>query len=129
MSTGGLIEIPIVFIALLIRSIIELSLEYKEMKQMRTADGKVHNVDVLVKDEFGKDVGFIKNKKGSYEIITDTSGLSGEQINKQKDFVKKIRQRYSYNSVIAELKKKGYIIAEEEKVQNNTIRLVARKWA
>jgi hypothetical protein len=48
---------------------------------------------------------------------------------KQRDFVNKIRQRYAYNKIVTELKQRGYVIAEEEKVQNNTIKLVARKWS
>jgi hypothetical protein len=129
MSSGGAIGLEIRGLAMLIKSIIDLGLEYKELKSMRTADGKIHNVDLVIKDEFGKDVGFEKTEKGDYRIIADTSGLTNAQLKKQQDFIKKIRQRYSYNNVINELKKQGYIIAEEEKVQNNTIRLVARKWS
>lgn len=130
MSSGAeIVGLEIRALVFLIKSIIDLGMEYKELCSMRTSDGKVHKVDILVKDECGKDVGFEKTAKGDYRIITDTTGLDKAQIKKQQEFVKKIRQRYSYNKITDELKKQGYIIAEEEKVQNNTIRLVARKWS
>jgi len=129
MSSGGIVGLEIRALAILIKSIVDLGLEYKELKKMHIADGGVHNVDLIVKDSFGKDVGFEKTQRGNYRIIADSSGLNKEQLNRQQEFIKKIRQRYAYNKVTDELKKQGYIIAEEEKVQNNTIRLVARKWS
>lgn len=130
MSSGAeIIGLEIRVLFCLIKSIIDLGIEYKELSTMRTADGKTHKVDVVVKDTLGKDIGFKKTEQGNYEIIADNSGLNSLQLKKQQEFIKKIRQRYSYNRITDELKKQGYIIAEEEKVQNNTIRLVARKWS
>lgn len=132
MSGGGVVGLEIRCLALLIKSIIDLSREYQTYKQLttlRTADGVIHKVDLLVKDNNGKDIGFEKTKKGDYKIISDTQGLTSAQLKQQQQFINKIRQKYAYNSVIEELKKQGYVIAEEEKVQNNTIRLVARRWA
>jgi hypothetical protein len=130
MSSGGsIVGLELRVLAVLIKSIVDLGCEYSELSSMRTADGKIHKVDLVLKDENGKNIGFQKSKEGNYQIISDTSGLNNSQILKQQEFIKKIRQRYSYNKVLDELKKQGYVIAEEEKVQNNTIRLVARKWS
>ena len=130
MSSGGsIVGLELRVLAVLIKSIVDLGCEYRELSSMRTADGKIHKVDLVLKDENGKNIGFQKSKEGNYQIISDTSGLNNSQILKQQEFIKKIRQRYSYNKVLDELKKQGYVIAEEEKVQNNTIRLVARKWS
>jgi hypothetical protein len=130
MSSGGsIVGLELRVLAVLIKSIVDLGCEYRELSSMRTADGKIHKVDLVLKDENGKNIGFQKSKEGNYQIISDTSGLNNSQILKQKEFIKQIRQRYSYNKVLDELKKQGYVIAEEEKVQNNTIRLVARKWS
>lgn len=107
----------------------ELELKLKNSSEIRTADGKIHMVDVVVLDPNGKQIGFEKTSRGNYEIIRDTVGLTKAQIKKQDDFLKKVKQKYSYNMVIDRLKKDGYCIAEEEKIQNNTIRLVARKWS
>jgi len=96
---------------------------------MRTTDGKIYKVDMVTTDENGRVVGFQKTEQGEYRIIADCAGLSTAQKKSQDEFVKRIRQRYSYNRVVDELKAQGYVISEEEKVQDNTIRLVARKWA
>ena len=129
MSAGSMIGLELRCLITLISSIVQLGIAYKQLSSMRTSDGKIHKVDLLVKDEFGRDVGFEKTEKGTYQVISDTSGLNKEQLKKQQDFINKIRQKYAYNKITDELKKQGYVIAEEEKVQNNTIRLVARKWS
>ncbi len=110
-------------------TLVELELKLQKSSEIRTADGKIHMVEVVVLDPNGKQIGFEKTSRGNYEIIRDTGGLTKAQIKKQDDFLKKVKQKYSYNMVIDRLKKDGYVIAEEEKVQNNTIRLVARKWS
>jgi len=129
MSSGGIIALELRTLGILIKSIVDLGIEYRQLSSMRTADGKIHNVDLAIKDENGKDIGFEKSEQGNYRIIADSAGLNSAQLKKQQEFIKKIRQKYAYNKVVDELKKQGYIIAEEEKVQNNTIRLVARKWS
>jgi len=128
MSSESIIGVEIRLLAVLIKSILDLGLEYRETKSLRTSDGQIHKVDLVVKDKMGNEIGIAKTQKGDYNIITD-SGLSGAELKTQEDIVKKIRQRYTYNYVIDHLKKQGYIIAEEERVQNNTIKLVARKWS
>jgi len=128
MSAGGLIGLEIRCLAMLIKSIVDLGVEYKDLSTMRTADGTMHKVDLLIKDKNGKDIGFEKTKKGDYKIIADTSSLTGAQLKEQQRFINKIKQKYAYNRIMDVLKQQGYVIAEEEKVQNNTIRLVARKW-
>ena len=129
MSSHAGIGVEIRLLGALISSIIDLGQQYHEVSSMRTTDGKVHKVELVTKDELGRQIGFQKTAKGDYRIIADCAGLNNEQLKKQQNFIKQIRQRYSYNTVIQELKKQGYIIAEEEKVQTNTIRLVARKWS
>jgi hypothetical protein len=129
MSSHGGVGVELVYIAHLIKSIIDLNRQYKELTTMQTSEGKIYKVDLVTTDDNGRNIGFQKTAKGDYKIIADCAGLNSEQLKKQDNFVKQIRQRYSYNKVIEELKQQGYIISEEEKVQNNTIRLVARKWS
>jgi hypothetical protein len=129
MSSHGGIEVEMRYLADLIQSIADLNHECNELKKMTTTDGKIYQVDLVTTDENGRNIGFQKTEKGNYKIIADCAGLNSEQLKRQQNFVKQIRQRYSYNTVIKELKQQGYIVAEEEKVQDNTIRLVARKWS
>ncbi len=128
MSSGGSVGVEFRCLAALIKSIVDLGVEYRQLVSMRTADGKIHKVDLAVTGDSGKEIGFEKAETGEYNIISDCQDLTKTQLKKQSDFIKKIRQRYAYNTVMDKLKKEGYVIAEEEKVQNNSIRIVARKW-
>ena len=57
---GGVVGLELRCLATLIKSIIDLGVEYKKLSSMRTADGKVHKVDLVIKDELDKDIGFEK---------------------------------------------------------------------
>jgi len=128
MSSGGYINLIMDNIASLMQAINDLNAACQEKAKMKTSDGAIHNVDVLVKDENNRNIGFKKQKNGSYTVIADSAGLNPIQLKKQNEFINKIRQRYAYNMVLNELKKKGYQVAEEEKQEKNTIKLVARRW-
>lgn len=128
MSSGGSIRFVIWSIELLCRTISELKLTYEEKKAMTTEDGKIHKVDVLVKDEFDKDIGFEKQKDGTYRIIADSRGLTFQQKQKQKKYINMIKRRYAYNMVTQELKKQGYQIVEEKKLEKDTVKVTARRW-
>ena len=129
MSSHGSIITEIMNLIELKRTLADLQLEYDDVKKMTTCDGVIHKVDVLIKEPNGRQVGLEKTEKGAYRFITDTAGLDNQQLKVQKDFLNRIRQKYAYNKIVTELKNQGYSITEEEKVQNNTIKLVARKWS
>lgn len=129
MSSGASILTQICDIIALKRTLSELEASYTEERTMITADGLNHQVEVVIRDHYGRDIGLTKTKKGDYQFVADTKGLTKEQLKRQQVFINKIKQKYAYNQVVNELKKQGYVIAEEQKVQNNTIKLVARKWA
>ncbi|MFA6217144.1 MAG: DUF1257 domain-containing protein [Candidatus Omnitrophota bacterium] len=129
MSGEGIIGLELHCLSALIKSIVDLGIEYRQLSSMKAADGTIHKADLIITDKNGRNIGFEKTAKGDYSVIADTSGLNPAQIKEQQNLIKKLRQRYSYNVVIDQLKKQGYVIAQEEKVQNNTIRLVARKWS
>ncbi len=129
MSSHGSIITEIMDLIELKRTLADLQLKYTDAKKMTTCDGAVHKVDVMIGDPNGRQIGLEKTEKGAYRFITDNAGLDNQQLKTQKDFLNKIRQKYAYNKIVTELKNQGYTISEEEKVQNNTIKLVARKWS
>jgi hypothetical protein len=112
----------------LIQAISDLNAACREKAKMKATDGKIYDVDVVVKDENNREIGFQKQKDGSYAVIADCAGLNSAQLKKQNEFINKIKQRYAYNTILNELKKKGYQLAEEKKMEKNTIKLVARRW-
>ncbi len=128
MSSGGSVGLLIHNVGLLIQAIGELNAACREKAKMKATDGKIYDVDVVVKDENNREIGFQKQKDGSYAVIADCAGLNSAQLKKQNEFINKIKQRYAYNMILNELKKKGYQLAEEKKMEKNTIKLVARRW-
>lgn len=128
MSSGGTITPIIRSIIYLLSAVNDLRLAYKEKAQIGTADGKIHNVDIVVKDENNRDIGFQKQKDGTFAVIADSTGLNSTQLKKQNDFINKIKRRYAYNVVIQELRKEGYQIAEEKQVEKDMVKLTARRW-
>jgi len=128
MSSGGSVNLLIHNIDSLIQAISDLNAACREKAKMKATDGKIYDVDVVVKDENNREIGFQKQKDGSYAVIADCAGLNSAQLKKQNEFINKIKQRYAYNTILNELKKKGYQLAEEKKMEKNTIKLVARRW-
>jgi hypothetical protein len=128
MSSGGSVNLLIHNIGSLIQAISDLNAACREKAKMKATDGKIYDVDVVVKDENNREIGFQKQKDGSYAVIADCAGLNSAQLKKQNEFINKIKQRYAYNTILNELKKKGYQLAEEKKMEKNTIKLVARRW-
>jgi len=129
MSSEASIITDICDLIALKRTLTELQARYKEEKTMAALSGAAHQVDVVIKGPHGRDIGLTKTKKGDYQFVADTKGLTREQLKAQQAFINKIKQKYAYNKVVGELKKQGYVIAEEKKEQDNTIKLVARKWS
>ncbi len=71
----------------------------------------------------GYDIGF--RKKGtSYEIVADWWGIENIE---QKDFVKRINQRYAYHAVKAQLEKQDFSFVTEEVKEGNTIHISVRR--
>lgn len=137
MSVCGGIELIILSLVLLQKTLDELNFKVslkkalKEEKEnniytIETQDGKIEKVDILVENVEGIKIGFQKQKDGHYRIIPGK--VSSENIKKQKKLIGQIKQRYAYNLVKEELKKRGYTIVEEKNIEKNLIKIVARRW-
>lgn len=122
------IDLLIVSVGALMAAASELKVAHEQKKQMRTHDGSVHPVEVVIKDENNREIGFQKQKDGSYKIIADEAGLSQNQVKKQQQLINKVKQRYAYTMVVQELKKQGYQVAEEKAAEKGAIKLIVRKW-
>ncbi|MDD5669080.1 MAG: DUF1257 domain-containing protein [Candidatus Omnitrophica bacterium] len=128
MSSGGGIQLVIYSIQELIKAIEDLQLARQEKTRIETETGRIEQVDVVVQDTNGKQVGFQKQKDGSYKVIADSRGLTAEQLKKQKEFINSIKRKYAYNMVTQQLQRQGYQIVEEKKVEKQAVKLVARRW-
>lgn len=108
------------------RTLKEMQLKVEEVR-VDDGTGKSETVELTVTGAHGT-IGFRRNSAGSYEVCPGTGKLSPEQSKARQSFINSIKRKYAYNKVVKELQKQGYVIAQEEKKADNTIRLVARKW-
>jgi len=137
MSAGGEIFLLISSIPALVKAISELrslnackhDLALRQDTEVVFSDGRVHKVDVVVKDDNGRDIGFVKQDDGKVQVVADNCGLSTAQLQRQQQLINAVKQRYGYNRVVEQLKVQGYQVVEEQKKTSGEIRLVARKWA
>lgn len=87
-----------------------------------TVYAKTQPIRFLAIAPFGR-VGFRINDLGQYELVGDEDVLK-----KQGNFVEKLTQRYAYNKVIKEAQKAGFSLIKEEVMEDNSIKVVIRKW-
>lgn len=128
MSSGGTIGLCITSLFSLLEAMDDLRLAKRQKTTMKLFDGTVCNVDVVVQDDNGRDVGFQKQDDGTYKVIADCEGLDQEQLKKQNEFINKVKRKYAYKMLMGQLKDQGYQVVEEENVGQDTVRLVARRW-
>lgn len=108
-------------------ALIDLGRTHKKVQEFATSDGRVHKVEAVFKDGLGREAGLQKTEKG-YRVVADCHNLTPEQTKKQNESIQQIVQRYAYRKVVKELQGQGYVVAEEEKRPDNTIRLRVHKW-
>lgn len=121
MSQGVEIVVLVQGLAALFEAVAEAGAEYRQQRtQMQGADGKVQEVDYVVTDQSGAQVGV---KVGAGEKVTLVAhGAPGSAL------AGKVVQRYAYSKVTSELRAKGYQIAKEEKQPDGTVKVVLQRW-
>jgi hypothetical protein len=121
MSQGVEMVVLVQGLAALFQAIAEAGAEYRaQRRQMQGADGKVHDVDYVVTDASGAEVG-LKVEAGE-KVTLVAHGARGSEL------AGKVVQRYAYSKVTSELKAKGYQIAREEKQRDGTVKVVMQRW-
>ncbi|HEU4382515.1 MAG TPA: DUF1257 domain-containing protein [Anaeromyxobacteraceae bacterium] len=121
MSQGVEIVVLVQGLAALFEAVAEAGAQYRrQRKQLQGADGTVHEVDYVVTDQAGAEVGV---KVGAGEKVTLVAhGAAGSAL------AGKVVQRYAYSKVTGELKAKGYQISKEEKQPDGTVKVVLQRW-
>ena len=125
MSQSVELSVVVVGMADLVRAVLEAGAQaYQEQKALKTADGRTHEVDLVVKDDQGTEVGVrVDGKTGVATFV----GHDGKD-KRATALAQRVVQRYAYSKVVDELKRKGYQIGKEEKQKDGTIKLVAQRW-
>jgi hypothetical protein len=108
----------------LLAAVAEEGFAHEERTELRTEDGQVHPVDLVVTDEEGTEVGVKMDARTGVARFVGHDGRDA----KATRLVQRISQRYAYSKALAELKRKGYQVAKEEKQKDGTIKIVAQRW-
>jgi hypothetical protein len=128
LTTGGILMsssvtfLPAVPITLLITSLKELALAYREYKEIRTANG-VEKVDGVIELPNKERVG-VRIRDGKPLEIVVPENVSAET----KNTVKKLKQNCSRLKMLDETKRLGYSKVKEEKLKDGSIRIVVQRW-
>ncbi len=87
--------------------------------------------EVLLKIKTGcqYDVGLVVNQEdGTFEFVADWWGVETGTGISQEDFLNRITQKYAYSTIIDKIKARGYDVVSEVTDEDQSIRIVVRKW-
>ncbi len=95
-------------------------------KQVRGYQGQTQNAEVVIEQDNGYDVGFSWNGN-EYALVTDLQYW--QQNLSVEGFLSKVTQRYAYHTVVKETANQGFHIAEQQKNEDGSIRLLVQRWS
>ena len=102
------------------------SIDWKEGPvEVRGYQGQTQVADVAIEQENGYDVGF-KWNGAEYELVADLQYW--QQPLSVQGFLNRVTQRYAYHTVMTETSKQGFQVAQEQKAEDGSIRLVLQRW-
>ncbi|MDJ1172700.1 DUF1257 domain-containing protein [Roseofilum capinflatum] len=105
----------------------ELEMDWKPgPSPVRGYQGQTHDAEVVIEQENGYDIGFSWNGQ-HYELVSDMQFW--QQNLSVQGFINKITQRYAYHTVVQETAKQGFQVAEQQKNEDGSIRLVLQRWS
>jgi hypothetical protein len=105
----------------------DLGIDWKTgPRSVRGYQGQTRNAEVVLEQENNYDVGFSWNGR-EYELVADLQYW--QQPLTVEGFLKRVTQRYAYHTVIDESNKQGFEVAQQQKNEDGSIRLVLQRWS
>ncbi len=92
---------------------------------VRGYQGQTQSAQVVIEQDNGYDVGFAWNGQ-EYEMVADLQYW--QQPLTVNRFLSQVTQQYAMNTVLAETSQQGFQVAEQQKNQDGSIRLVLQRW-
>lgn len=72
---------------------------------------------------------FKKTPSGRCNVSVCGKGLSHEELTRRgNEFAQKVVQQYVYNKVVSELKDKGFSVVNDKVQEDNSIKIMVRRW-
>ncbi|BDA66431.1 hypothetical protein DSM106972_088070 [Dulcicalothrix desertica PCC 7102] len=105
----------------------ELNIDWKQgPRPVRGYRGQTHDAEITIEQDNGYDVGF-KWNGNEYELVADLQYW--QQDLSVEGFLRKVTQRYAFQTVMKETARAGFQIAEQQKNEDGSIRLVVQRWS
>ncbi len=94
--------------------------------EVRGYQGQTQTAEVVIEQDNQYDVGFRWNGK-EYELVADLQYW--KQPWTVNGFLNQVSQRYAYHTVLNATSKEGFELAEEQKNEDGSVRLVVQRWS
>ncbi|MGK7877850.1 MAG: DUF1257 domain-containing protein [Xenococcaceae cyanobacterium] len=95
-------------------------------RDVRGYQDQTRTAEVVVEQNNNYDIGFSWNGK-EYELVADLQYW--QQPLSVEGFLNRVTQGYAYHTVVNETSQQGFQIAEQEKNEDGSIRLVVQRWS
>ena len=105
----------------------ELGIDWKPGSRMvRGYRGQTRNAEITIEQDNGYDVGFSWNGN-EYELVADLQYW--KQPLSVDGFLRRVTQRYAYQTIVKETAQQGFQIAEQQQNKDGSIRLLVQRWS
>lgn len=105
----------------------DLGIDWKSgPRNVRGYRGQAKTAEVVIEQNNGYDVGFSWNGS-EYELVADLQFW--QQASPIDFFLNQIKQRYAYHAVLGATTQQGFQVAEQQKNEDGSIRLVLQRWS
>lgn len=105
----------------------DLGIDWKEgPSDVKGYQGQTRTAEVVVEQNNDYDIGFSWNGH-EYELVADLQYW--QQPLSVEGFLKRLTQGYAYHTVLNETTKQGFAVAEQQKQEDGSIRLVLQRWS
>ena len=129
MSHFTTVETKIKSLVLLKQVLQKLGFTFKEnVHHVRGYRHELIEADLVIDTKSSIDIG-IKKVGETYSFICDWENLETHAGIEQKTFLKQVLKAYAYENVMEEIKKRGYVVADEHVDKRQHLHISVRKWS
>ncbi|NJO94518.1 MAG: DUF1257 domain-containing protein [Hydrococcus sp. RM1_1_31] len=105
----------------------DLGIDWKEgSRPVRGYQGQTRNAEIVVEQNNNYDIGFSWNGS-EYELVADLQYW--QQPLSVEGFLRKVTQGYAIHTVLNESAKQGFQVAQQQKSEDGSVRLVVQRWS
>lgn len=105
----------------------DLDIEWKPgPRRVRGYQGQTCTANLVIEQSNNHDIGFAWNED-EYTFVADLQFW--QQPLSVEGFLSQVTQRYAYQKIVHETAKQGFELAEQQRQQDGSIRLVLQRWS